>query len=111
MRIINGFKLSGEVINSRLITVETLPDKGTIKGDHYRNRVNKDQRLNNSGELTVVHTNLYNVARISGISVTGSLLLIKLERHFRQDTRSALVVMAHRSKGAHIRHRTFRELE
>ena len=111
MRTIKCFQLSGKVVNSRLIIADTLPDKGTIKGDYYMNRVSKHQRLNNSGELTMVRANLYNVARISGISPTGSLILVKLELHFRQDTRSASVVTAHRSKGMHIRHRTFRELE
>ena len=42
MRTIKGFKLSGELINSWLITGETLPDKGTIKEDHYVDRVRKD---------------------------------------------------------------------
>ena len=111
MRTIKDFKLSGEVINSGLTTLETLPDKGTIKEDHYMNRVSKDQQLSNPGELTVEHTNLYALTRISGTSVTDSFPLVKLGRHFKQDTRSELVVMAHRSKGAHTRHRTFRELQ
>ena len=110
-RTIKGFKLSGEAINSRLITVETLLDKRTIKGDHHMHRVTKDQRLHNSREVTVVPTSLCNVARISGISATGSFLIIKLGRHLRLDTRPVLVVTAHLPKGAHIRQGTIRELE